>query len=47
MTYVVPSKGFQNFFVQAIKIVVDSWKFSILLLYDIAVWDEMNSYSRN
>ena len=31
--YVVNSISFQIFFVQAFKIVVDSWKFSILLLY--------------
>ena len=28
-----PSISFQTFFVQAFKIVVDSWKFSMLLLY--------------
>ena len=37
-TYVVHSIGFQNFFVQAFKIVIDSWKFSILLLY--MLWDD-------
>ena len=31
--YVVPSISFQTFFVQAFRSVVDSWKFSILLLY--------------
>ena len=31
--YVVPSISFQTFFVQAFKIVVDSGKFSMLLLY--------------
>ena len=31
--YVVPSIGFQPFFVQAFEIVIDSWKFSMLLLY--------------
>ena len=31
--YEVPSIGFQIFFVQAFKIVIDSWKFSMLLLY--------------
>ena len=36
--YVVPSISFQTFFGQAFKIVVDSWKFSILLL-DI-LWDD-------
>ena len=29
----VPSIGFQTFFVQAFKIVVESWKFTMLLLY--------------
>ena len=29
----VPSIGFQTFFVWAFRIVVDSWKFSMLLLY--------------
>ena len=37
-TYGVPSISFQTFFVQAFKIVVDSWKFSILLLY--ILWDD-------
>ena len=36
--YVVYSIGFQTIFVQAFKIVVDSWKFSILLLY--ILWDD-------
>ena len=31
--YEVLSISFQTFFVQAFKIVVDSWKFTILLLY--------------
>ena len=35
--YVVPTTSLQNFFVQAFKIVVDPWKFSMLLLY--IVWD--------
>ena len=30
--------SFQTFFVQAFKIVVDSWKFSMLLLY--ILWDD-------
>ena len=30
--------SFQNFFLQAFKIVVDSWKFSMLLLY--ILWDD-------
>ena len=37
-TYVVLSISFQIFFVQVFKIVVDSWKFSILLLY--ILWDD-------
>ena len=37
-TYVVNSISFQTFFVWAFKIVVDSWKFSILLLY--ILWDD-------
>ena len=36
--YVVHSISFQTFFVQAFKIVVDSWKFSMLLLY--ILWDD-------
>ena len=36
-SYVLPSIGFQTFFVEAFKIVVDSWRFSILLLYNL--WD--------
>ena len=36
--YVVPSIRFQTFFVQAFKIIVDSWKFSMLLLY--ILWDD-------
>ena len=36
--HVVPSISFQTFFVHAIKIVVDTWKFSILLLY--ILWDD-------
>ena len=35
---VVHSISFQTFFVQAFKIVVDSWKFSMLLLY--ILWDD-------
>ena len=34
----VPSISFQPFFVQAFKIVVDFWKFTMLLLY--ILWDE-------
>ena len=37
-TYVGPSISFQTFFVQAFKIVVDSWKFTMLLLY--ILWDD-------
>ena len=33
----VPSISFQTFFVQAFKIVVDSWKFTMLLLF--ILWD--------
>ena len=41
--YVVPSISFQTFFfVQAFKIVIDSWKFSILLLYSL--WDDWPSF---
>ena len=36
--YVVPSISFQTFFVQAFKIVVDPWDFSMLLLY--ILWDD-------
>ena len=36
--YVVHSISFQTFFVQAIKIVVDSWKTTMLLLY--ILWDD-------
>ena len=35
--YVVPSISFQTFFAQTFKIVVDSWKFTMLLLY--ILWD--------
>ena len=36
--YVVPLISFQTFFVQAFKIVIDSWKFTMLLLY--ILWDD-------
>ena len=36
--YEVYTISFQTFFVQAFKIVVDSWKFGILLLY--ILWDD-------
>ena len=38
MKYMAPSISFQTFFVQAFRIVVDSWKFSMLLLY--IIWDD-------
>ena len=38
MMYVVLSISLQTFLVQAFKIVVDSWKFSMLLLY--IIWDD-------
>ena len=34
----VHSIGFQTFFVQALKIVVDTWKFNMLLLF--ILWDD-------
>ena len=34
----VPSISFQTIFVRAFKIVVDSWKFTVLLLY--ILWDD-------
>ena len=40
--YVVPSIGFQTFFVPESKIVVDSWKFSMLLLY--ILWDDWSIF---
>ena len=36
--YVVHSISFRTFFVQAFRIVVDSWKFTLLLLY--ILWDD-------
>ena len=36
--YVVPSIRFHTFFVLAFKIVIDSWKFTMLLLY--ILWDD-------
>ena len=36
--YMVSSISFQTFFVQAFKIVIDSWKLSMLLLY--ILWDD-------
>ena len=38
ITYEVHTISFQTFFVWAFKIVVDSWKFTILLLY--ILWDD-------
>ena len=38
MNYEVPWISFKTFFVQAFRIVVDSWKFSMLLLY--ILWDD-------
>ena len=38
ITYMVTSISFQTSFVQAFKIVIDSWKFSMLLLY--ILWDD-------
>ena len=38
LTCVVPSISFQTFFVQVFKIVIDSWKFTMLLLY--ILWDD-------
>ena len=38
MKYEVHTKSFQTFFVWAFKIVVDTWKFSMLFLY--IVWDD-------
>ena len=38
LVYVVPSISFQTFFVQAFKIHVHSWKFTMLLLY--ILWDD-------
>ena len=37
-TYMVHSISFQTFFCTGIKIVVDSWKFTMLLLY--ILWDD-------
>ena len=38
MAYVVNSISFQTFFIQIFKIVVKSWKFTMLLLY--ILWDD-------
>ena len=37
-TYMVLSISFQTFYVQVFKIVIDSWKFTMLLLY--ILWDD-------
>ena len=37
-SYEGPTVSFQTFFVWAFKIVVESWKFSMLLLY--VLWDD-------
>ena len=38
----VPSISFHTFFVQAFKIVADSWKFTMLLLY--ILWDDRSIF---
>ena len=38
----MPSIRFQTFFLWAFKIVVDSWKFTMLLLY--ILWDDWSSF---
>ena len=40
--YAVPSISFQTFLVQAFKIVADSWKFTMLLLY--ILWDDWSIF---
>ena len=40
--YVVHSISLQTFFVQAFKVIVDSWKFSMLLLY--ILWDDWSIF---
>ena len=40
--YEVPSISFQTFFVQAFKIIVDSWQFTMLLLY--ILWDDWSIF---
>ena len=42
LRYVAHSIGFQTFFVQAFKIVVDSWKFTMLLLY--ILWEDWSIF---
>ena len=37
-SYVVRSISFQTFFVQAFRIVIDTWKYGMLLLYFL--WDD-------
>ena len=41
-TYMVPSISFQPFFVQAFKIGIDSWTFTMLLLY--ILWDDSPNF---
>ena len=43
--YEEPSISFNTFLVQAFKIVVDSWKFSMLLLY--ILWDDWPVFQMN
>ena len=45
ITYVVISITFRTFFVQSFKIVVGSWKFSILLQY--ILWDDWPIFMPN
>ena len=40
--YEAPLISFQTFFIQAFKIVVDSWKFTMLLLY--ILWDDWPTF---
>ena len=42
LRYAVHSISFQTFFVQAFKIVVDTWQFSMLLLY--ILWDDWSIF---
>ena len=38
----VPSISFHSYFIQAFEIVIDSWKFSMLLLY--ILWDDWQTF---
>ena len=40
--YVLHTISFQNVFIRALKIVIDSWKFTMLLLY--ILWDDWPSF---